>query len=275
MLKIVVCMKQVPMASELPWDPRSRTLRRDLSDGMMNPACKNALEAALELGQIHGAEITAVTMGPPMAEEILREAIAMGAHRGLLITDAALAGSDTFATSYTLARAIEIFCADFDLILTGCHTTDSETAQVGPQLAEELGVASVAYVDGMEAAGGAIRLTRVSDGFLETLETELPCLVTMNTSHRRARYVPLAGLEDAFGEVNILSVGALDLGIDPSLVGSQGSPTRILEVTSPRSGKENVVLTGSPKRIVEELFARFESRIGGLIEKDIRKEEGR
>jgi len=274
-VKFVVCMKQVPMASELPWDPKTRTLRRDLAEGMMNPACKQALELALGLGQKEGAQVTAITMGPPMAEEILREAIAMGAHRGLLITDPALAGSDTYATSFTLARAIEIFCPDFDLILTGCHTTDSETAQVGPQLAEELGIASAAYVDEVTVEGGTARLRRVSDGFLETLEIDLPCLVTVNTTNRSPRYVPLSGLEDAFGEVNILSVGVADLGIDPALVGADGSPTRIVDVTAPRSGKENVVLTGAPKKIVEELLERFESRISGLIRQDIRKSDAR
>ncbi|HPC48133.1 MAG TPA: electron transfer flavoprotein subunit beta/FixA family protein, partial [Deltaproteobacteria bacterium] len=227
MLKTVVCMKQVPMASELPWDPARKTLRRDVSDGMMNPSCKHALEAAFGLRQAHGGQVTAVTMGPPMAEEILREAVAMGADRGLLITDPALAGSDTFVTSYVLARAIEIFCQDFDLILTGCQTSDSETGQVGPQLAEELGIPCVAYADELRLEDRTLRIQRVSDSFLETLETDLPCLVTVNTANRRPRYVPLSGLQDAFGEVNILSVGTADLGIEPERVGAGGSPTRI------------------------------------------------
>ena len=128
MLKMIVCMKQVPMVSDLPWDPITGTLTRGAAEGMMNPACKHALEAALLLKEKHDGHITAITMGPPSAEEILREAIALGADRCLMVSDPKMAGADTLATSFTLARAIEIFCPDFDLILCGCHTSDSETA---------------------------------------------------------------------------------------------------------------------------------------------------
>ena len=260
------------MATELPWDAKSGTLRRDLSDGMMNPACKHALEAALTIKQRHGAHITAITVGPPMAEEILREAIAMGADRCLMLTDRAMAGSDTHITSYILARAIEIFCPDFDLILTGCHTTDSETAQVGPQLAEELNIPGISYADHLELESRTIRIKRFSDHFLETLETELPCLVTVNTGHYLPRYIPLSGLQDAFTDLNILAVSASDLGLDPDTIGMKGSPTRIIDVFAPRAHKENILLTGAPKKIVEELFERFESRIGGVIRKDLKRE---
>ena len=140
MLKLIVCVKQVPMVSELPWESRTRTLRRDLAEGMLNPACSHALEAALQLKEKVGAHITVITMGPPMAEEVLFEALALGADRGVLLTDRRMAGSDTFATSFILARAIEKTCPDFDLVLCGCYTSDSETSQVGPQLVEELNI---------------------------------------------------------------------------------------------------------------------------------------
>lgn len=260
------------MATELPWDARSGTLRRDLSDGMMNPACKHALEAALTLKQEHGGHITAITMGPPMAEEILREAIAMGADRCLMLTDKAMAGADTHITSFTIAKAIEVFCPDYDLILTGCHTTDSETAQVGPQLSEELGIPGISYVDHLELDNRTIRVKRLSDNFLETLEADLPCLVTVNTQHYLPRYITLSGLQDAFEDLNILAVSASDLGLDTDTIGIKGSPTRIIDVFSPRAEKENIVLTGAPKKIVEELFERFENKIGGIIRKDLKKE---
>lgn len=260
------------MASELPWDAKTCTLRRDLAEGMMNPACKHALEAALTIRQQHGGHITAITMGPPMAEEILREAIAMGADRCLMLTDKAMAGADTHITSYTLARAIEIFCPDFDLVLCGCHTTDSETAQVGPQLAEELDIAGISYVDDLELHERAVHVKRFSDNFLETLETDLPCLVTVNTQHFKPRYIPLSGLQDAFEDLNILAVSASDLGIDPVHIGIEGSPTKIIDVYSPRAEKRNIVLKGAPKKIVEELFERFESMLGGVIKKDLKRE---
>ena len=148
---------------------------------MMNPACRHALEAALQFKQRYGARITALTMGPPMAEEILREAVAMGADTGILLTDRRMAGADTLVTSYTLARAIRSHCSGFDLILCGCHTSDSETAQVGPQLAEELGIAGVAYVEHLALDGQVLRVQRESDDFLETLEMDLPGLVTLST----------------------------------------------------------------------------------------------
>ncbi len=119
MLNLVVCIKQVPMVSELPWSNRTGTLRRDLAEGMMNPACRYALEAALQLKAHFGGVVTVMTMGPPMAEEVLREALAIDTDRGVLLTDRRLAGADTYATSETLARAILHVCPNFDMVLCG------------------------------------------------------------------------------------------------------------------------------------------------------------
>ncbi|HNY65307.1 MAG TPA: electron transfer flavoprotein subunit beta/FixA family protein [Deltaproteobacteria bacterium] len=270
MVKMIVCMKQVPMVSELPWDRKTGLLRREAADGMMNPACKSALEAALRIKEEHGGHITAITMGPPMAREILHEALAMGADRCLMVSDHIMAGADTMATSFTLARAIETYCSDFDLILCGCHTSDSETAQVGPQLAEELDIPSIAMVDDLRLAGRRLRIERVSDHFLETLEMDLPGLVTVTTAHFTPRYIPMAGLQDAFQEPNILTAGAHDLGIEEGQSGIKGSPTQILEVFSSTAGKQNVVMTGAPKKIVEDLFALYEDSIGSVIRKDLK-----
>ena len=115
MLKLVVCIKQVPMVTELPWDEKTGTLRRDLAAGMMNPACKHALEAALQIKEKFSAKITVITMGPPAAEEVLREALALGADEAILICDRLLAGSDTYATSLILKEAIKKKCPKFDL----------------------------------------------------------------------------------------------------------------------------------------------------------------
>jgi electron transfer flavoprotein beta subunit len=274
MLKLVVCVKQVPMVSELPWDKATGTLQRDLAEGMMNPACRSALDAALRIKETAGGEITAITMGPPMAEEILREAIALGADRGVLLTDRAMAGADTAVTSYTLARAIEKTCPGFDLILCGFSTSDSETAQVGPQLAEELDIPGVAYVDELEIAGRTVRMQRVSDNFLEKLEMNLPGLVTVTAGRHAPRYVPLGGLQAAFAKADVVSLDATAIGLDPERIGVKGSATRILNVFSPTEGKENIVLTGAPKRIAEQLFERFDDRIGGAIGRDLKKDKG-
>jgi electron transfer flavoprotein beta subunit len=271
MLKLLVCMKQVPMVAELPWDTRTGTLRRDLAEGMMNPACRHALEAALQLKQTHDAHITALTMGPPMAEEILREAMAAGADRGVLLTDRRMAGADTFATSFTLGRAIEHLCPDFDLVLCGSYTCDSETAQVGPQLAEELNVPGAAYVDRIEISRRTVRMERLADDFWETLEMDLPGLVTISPRYYAPRYIAIAGLADAFDLARIDRVTLEDLAIDPDLTGRKGSPTQILDVYSPTALKKNVVLTGAPQKVVQELFEKYGDRISGAIGKDLQR----
>lgn len=272
MLKLVVCIKQVPMVSELPWDPATGTLQRDLAEGMMNLACRAALDTALRIKEAVGGEITAITMGPPIAEEVLREAIALGADRGVLLSDRKMAGADTSVTSFTLARAIEKACPGFDLVLCGFSTSDSETAQVGPQLAEELDIPGVAYVDEIEVRGHTVRMQRLCDNFLETLEMDLPGLVTVTAGRNCPRHVPLGGLQAAFAAADIVCLDAAAVGLDPERIGLKGSATKILNVYSPTEGKKNIVLTGAPKRIVEQLFERFDDKIGGAIGKDLKTE---
>ncbi len=270
MFKFIVCMKQVPMVSELPWDSRTGRLQRELAEGMMNPACKHALEAALQIKHRHGGRITAITMGPPMAEEILREAVAMGADRGVLLTDPHMAGADTLVTSHTLARAIEKECPDFDLVFCGCHTSDSETAQVGPQLAEELGVAGVAYVEQLELNGRTVRMQRESDDFLETLEMDLPGVLTLTPRYYVPRYASLVGLQEAFEQVGVNLLSADDLKLSAKEIGIKASPTRILNVFSPVAGKTNITIKGSAKKVVDELFNRFGDQLSGAIGKDFK-----
>ena len=273
MLNMVVCIKQVPMVSELPWDPKTGSLQRDLAEGMMNPGCRSALDAAIRIREAAGGEITVLTMGPPMAEEVLREAIALGADRGLLLSDRRMAGADTAATSTILAEAIKKACPGFDLVLCGFATSDSETAQVGPQLAEALDIPGVAYVDEIEVIGRVVRMQRQADNFLETLEMDLPGLVTVTTGVHASRYVPLGGLQAAFAEARIATLDAAALGLDPDRIGARGSATRILNVYSPTAEKKNIVLTGTPKRIVEQLFERFDDRIGGAISRDLKSDK--
>lgn len=270
MLKLVVCIKQVPMVSELPWDSKTGTLRRDLAEGMMNPACANALEEALQIKRRYGGYIITITMGPPMAEEVLYETVAMGADRGVLLTDPHMAGGDTFVTSHTLAQAIERECPDFDLVLCGCNTSDSETGQVGPQLAEELDIPGVAYVEHFEIKNRTVRIQRLSDNFIETLEMDLPGLVTVTTQSNAPRYPSLGGLETAFDQTDIKIWGAVDLGLDPKAIGVKGSPTKILNVYSSTATKKNVIMRGTPKKIVDEIFEKFGDRISGAIRKDLK-----
>ncbi len=269
MLQLVVCMKQVPMVSELPWNSKTGTLRRELADGMMNPACKHALEAALQIKHTTPACITVVSMGPSLAEEILREALALGADQGILLSDKRLAGSDTLITSHALAKTIEKKCPTFDLILCGCHTSDSETAQVGPQIAEELNIPCVAYIDRHKSSEKYVCISRVIDGFVETIEMDFPGLVTVSTTCHIPRYVPLKGVQNAFQSPNIHHITIEDIGFSKDFVGTKQSPTKIVHVYSPTTRKKNVVLEGSPRHVVDQLFEQFGDRIGSVLEKDL------
>lgn len=261
------------MVTELPWDERTGTLRRDLAVGMMNPACKHALEAALQIKEKFDANVSALTMGPPAAEEVLREALAMGANRGILISDKCLAGSDTYATSLILAAAIKKECPHCDLILCGAYTSDSETAQVGPQLAEELQIPAAAYAENMEITGRTLRVRRLVDNFRETLEMEFPALVTVSMEKYLPRYATLAGLENAFVEGNISVYDAPALGISDTATERQCSRTRVRTVYLRKAQKENVVLTGTTAAVVSEFLDKYENKISAAIGKTIEEKK--
>lgn len=269
MLNIVVCIKQVPMVTELPWDERTGTLRRDLASGMMNPACKHAMEAALRIKEALGASITVLTMGPPAAEEVLREALAMGASRAILICDRLLAGSDTYATSFVLAEAIKKEVPESDLILCGAYTSDSETAQVGPQLAEELHIPAAAYAEHLDISGRTLRVRRLVDNFRETLEMEFPALVTVSMEQYGPRYASFAGLTRAFIESDISVLNAKALGIDAADLDAHGSRTKVRKVFIRKTQKENVRITGAAANAVGEFLDRYQETIGAVIGKSI------
>jgi electron transfer flavoprotein beta subunit len=273
MLNLVVCLKQVPMVTELPWDEKTGTLRRDLAAGMMNPACKHALEAALQIKEKFSANIMAITMGPPAAEEVLREALALGANRAILICDKLLAGSDTYATSLVLTAAIKKKCPKFDLILCGAYTADSETAQVGPQLAEELDLPAAAYVEKLEINGRTLRVRRLVDNFRETLEMEFPALVTVSMENYRPRYTELMGLENAFGGNDVLVLGAAALGINASLFKNKGSRTKVRKVFLRKAQKENVLLQGTAASVVTEFLNKYQRKISTAIGKSIEEKK--
>ena len=273
MLNLVVCLKQVPMVTELPWDEKTGTLRRDLAAGMMNPACKHALEAALQIKEKFSANITAITMGPPVAEEVLREALALGADRAILICDKLLAGSDTYATSLVLTATIKKECPKFDLILCGAYTADSETAQVGPQLAEELDLPAAAYVEKLEISGRILRVRRLVDNFRETLEMEFPALVTVSMENYRPRYTELMGLENAFGGNGVIVLGAAALGINASLFKNKGSRTKVRKVFLRKAQKENVILHGTASSVVTEFLNKYQRKISTAIGKSIEEKK--
>lgn len=261
------------MVTELPWDEKTGTLRRDLAAGMMNPACKHALEAALQMKEHHPANITVITMGPPAAEEVLREALALGADKAVLVCDRLLAGSDTFATSLILKEAIKKKCPKFDLILCGAYTADSETAQVGPQLAEELDLPAAAYVEKLEISGKTLRVRRLVDNFRETLEMEFPALVTVSMENYKPRYCGLSGLEKAFNENDVIRLDANALGLHASSIKTKGSRTKVRKVFLRKAQKGNVLLQGAASNVVVDFLDKYQRKIGTVIGKSIEEKK--
>ncbi len=277
MLHVIVCIKQVPMVSELPWDPKTGTLKRETAQGMMDPAARRALEAALQIKADPAAgpvKITAVSMGPPMAEEVLYEARALGADHGVLLTDPCMAGADTCMTAMILGTFIRNHCPDAGLILCGSMSSDSETAQVGPQLAEDLDIPAVGYARRLELAGGGIRVERHVDDFLEVMEMDLPGLVTMDHADESDRYTPryvaLGGVEKAFTAGGIQVMDGPALGLDKEFNALRSSPTKIMDVYSPVTQKEGRVLTGAVKKMVDTLFDDYGKIISSAMGKDLK-----
>jgi electron transfer flavoprotein beta subunit len=269
MLKLVVCIKQIPMVTELPWDEKTGTLRRDLAAGMMNPACKHALEAALQIKENFNSKITVITMGPPAAEDVLREALALGADEAILICDRLLAGSDTFATSLVLKETIKKKCSKFDMILCGAYTADSETAQVGPQLAEELDLPAAAYVEKLEIEGKTLRVRRLVDNFRETLEMEFPALVTVSMENYKPRYTSLAGVKHAFDQNDVTVLDAKALGLTASSIKTKGSRTKVRKVFLRKAQKGNVLLQGTASAVATEFLDKYQRKIGTVIGKSV------
>lgn len=224
-MKVVVCIKQVPDTKGGVKFKPDGTLDRAAMLTIMNPDDKAGLEAALRLKDQYGAEVTVVTMGLPKAEEVLREAMAMGADKGILVTDRVLGGADTWATSQTIAGALRNL--DYDLIITGRQAIDGDTAQVGPQTAERLGIPQVTYVDEIKAVNGdTITVKKALEDCEQIIEAKLPVVLTTLSGMNNPRYMNCNDIVDSMNkEVTVWTFD--DLGIDESKVGLAGSPTKV------------------------------------------------
>ncbi|MEG1555347.1 MAG: electron transfer flavoprotein subunit beta/FixA family protein [Bacteroidales bacterium] len=224
-MKIVVCIKQVPDTTEIKINPATGTLIRDGVPSIMNPDDKGGLEMALRLKDQYHAHVTVITMGPPQAEAILREAFAMGVDRAILLTDRKFAGADTLATSNALAGALR--CIDHDLIIAGRQAIDGDTAQVGPQMAEHLQLPQISYVTDLTFDGNkTLTIKKETEEGYQILEVEAPCILTVLASANQARYMTVLGIMDAFDkEVEIW--GADKINVDETKLGLSGSPTRV------------------------------------------------
>jgi Electron transfer flavoprotein, beta subunit len=224
-MKIVVCIKQVPDTTEVKLDPKTGTLIREGVPSIMNPDDKGGLEFALRLKDAYGAHVTVITMGPPQADAILREAFAMGVDRAILLTDRKFAGADTLATSNALAGALRTM--EYDLIITGRQAIDGDTAQVGPEIAEHLDLPQVTYVENLDFDGKNTFTIKkqLEDGY-QMVEVSSPCLVTVLATANKPRYMTVKGIMEAYEkEVEIWSVANID--VDEAKLGLKGSPTKV------------------------------------------------
>ena len=228
-MKIVVCVKQVPdTKGGVKFNPDG-TLDRGAMLTIMNPDDKAGLEAALRLKDQYGAEVTVVTMGLPKAEEVLREAMAMGADKGILVTDRVLGGADTWATSTTIAGAIRNL--DYDIIITGRQAIDGDTAQVGPQIDEHLNIPVISYAQDIKVDGDSVIVERQYEDRHHVIKAQMPVLITALSELNDPRYMTPGGIFDAY-DAEITTWGRADLvDVEDGDLGLKGSPTKIAKAS--------------------------------------------
>ncbi len=262
-MNIVVLVKQVPNTSEVRIDPKTGNLMREGIESIINPEDRHALEAALRLKETMDAIVIVLTMGPPQAMEALCEALAMGADRGILLSDKAFAGADTWATSTTLGMAVRLI-GEFDLILAGRQAVDGDTAQIGPQVAEFLGIPQLTYVRNFEVQEGKIIAERLLEDGCEHIEAPLPVLVTCLATLNEPRYPTVGGILQAVTERSPIEVwNAADIGAKAHQVGLPGSLTQVLRTFTPKEARETRFIEGSPGSVASQL-------VECLREKEIR-----
>lgn len=243
-MKIVCCLKQVPDAKNVRLDPKTNTLSREGVESIMNPYDRHALEEGVRLKEQFGGTVVALSMGPPQAEEMLREAIACGADEAVLVSDRAFAGSDTWATTYTLAMAIKVI-GGCDLVLCGKQAIDGDTAQVGPGLAHRLGLPYASYIRKIHGLmDGALLMQRMMDDGYDELKVTLPALLTVVKEINEPRIPSLKGKMRA-KKAEIIRLDAAAIYADPACLGLAGSPTKVFKVFAPELRGERTMLDGA------------------------------
>jgi electron transfer flavoprotein beta subunit len=259
-MDIIVCVKQVVAGDRVKLDPRTYSVIRSAEFSHINPYDLFALDMAVELKKTYSGSITAITMGPKIGEEVLWEALAFGADRAVLLSDAKFASADTLATAYVLGMGIRKI-GRFDLILGGMRTSDGDTGQVGPQVAEELNIPHVGAVDKVEGKKDRLRVERVSDGFREVLEVSTPALLTVS-SRRAVRLPSLIEIQDAFTKHTIECWDSGDLNADPAKAGHAGSGTWVEGLTPVEQKKSCILIEGDSRQQAKTLLTK-------LLERDL------
>lgn len=260
-MNIIVCVKQVPDTTEIKIDPVKGTLMREGVPSILNPDDANALEAALAMKDEDPENVCVhvVSMGPDQAKYALRECLAMGADEAYLLSSRAFGGADTQATSATIAAGIR-HIGDYDLVITGRQAIDGDTAQVGPQIAERLGLPMVTYVQGIREVREKSMIVekQMEDGY-QVVEVQRPCLLTAVKEFNNPRYMTLKGIEDAYKkEIPVWNEEVL--GIDPEDCGSNASPTKVLRSFTPPPKGKGEMLSGTVNSMAQELVDKLKGK---------------
>jgi len=260
-MKIIVLVKQVPNTSEVKLDPKTGNLIREGIESIINPDDRHALEAALRIKQETGGKIVVLSMGPGQAIDAVSEAMGMGADEGILLSDRAFAGADTWATSSTLGKAIETV-GEYDLVLAGRQAIDGDTAQIGPQVAEFLHIPQVSYVCAIEKIKKKTLVVRrrLEDGY-ERVECNLPALLTVIGELNTPRYPRMDRLIDACREKAPIRIwNAADIGVRVQDMGLEGSLTHVIKTFAPKLQRKTEMLQGDPKTAVKDLMGKLKEK---------------
>ena len=254
-MKIVVCIKQVPDTAEVKLDPKTGTLIRDAVPRIINHDDKPGLEAALQLREKVGGTVTVVCMGPPQADVALREALAMGADDAYLLSAREFGGSDTYATATIIATGLKKI--GFDLVITGRQAIDGDTAQVGPQIAEQLKIPQVSYAEQLDVEGDSVIVKRQYEDQSHMLKVKMPCLVTALSELTEPRYMHAGGIVDAYNkEITVWGFNDLKDDLNPEWIGLKGSPTNVFQSFGKKPKSAGTVLDGlSTEEAVEKIMA--------------------
>ncbi len=255
-MNIVVCIKQVPDTAEVRINPETNTLIRDGVPTIINPYDMHAVEAGLQIKELTKGKVTALTMGPPQAESALREVISMGVDEAVLLSDRAFAGSDTWATAYTLSKAIAKIGAN--IIICGKQAIDGDTAQVGPEIAEFLNIPHISYIRKIEAVkSDSIRVQRLMDEGYDIVESTLPVLLTVVKELNVPRLPSLKG-KMAAKKAEIKKLGHKELGVDEKDTGLKGSPTQVKNIFAPETRADRRMLHGTIEEQVAQLVEELQ-----------------
>ncbi len=252
-MKIIVCIKQVPESFDVKIDPETKRIVREGVKSIINPYDMYAIEEGIRLKERFGGETFVISMGPPQAESAIREAIGMGIDNGILLSDKRFAGSDTLATSYTLSLAIKKI-GEFDIIICGRETLDGSTGQVGPGIAEHLGIPYITYVSKIiDIKDGEMECKRLMEDHYEIIRVKLPVLITVVKEINEPRIPSLKNMLRA-KKIEIPVWNADTLGGNLELFGQDGSPTRVIDIWTQTIKKEGRKIEGEPDYLAEEII---------------------